>query len=80
MLDQPLYSPDLAPCNVFIFPKLKSVIKGTHFPDLEAMKRAVKMEIRRIPEEAFCGWIEGWKKRMEKCIRLGGDYFERESL
>ena len=50
MLDQPPYLPDLAPCNFFLFPKLKSVIKGTHFPDLEAVKRAVKIEIRRIPD------------------------------
>ena len=59
MLDQPPYSPDLAPCDFFLlFPKLKSVIKGTHLPYLEQMKRAVKMEIRRIPEEAFCGCID----------------------
>ena len=75
MLDQPPYSPDLAPCDSFLFPKLKTVIKGTHFPELEAMKRAMKMEIQRIPEEAFCGCTEGWKKLLEKCIRLRGDYF-----
>ena len=33
VLDQPPYSPDLAPCDFFLFPKLKGVIKGTRFPD-----------------------------------------------
>ena len=33
------------PLRFFQFPKLKSVIKGTHLPDLEAMKRVMKMEI-----------------------------------
>ena len=28
-LEQPPYSPDLAPCDFFLFPKLKGVIKGT---------------------------------------------------
>ncbi len=54
-LEQPPYSPDLAPCDFFLFPKLKGVIKGTRFPDVEAIKRAVMTELRRIPEEAFRG-------------------------
>ena len=31
VLEQPPYSPDLAPCDFFLFPKLKKVIKGTRF-------------------------------------------------
>ena len=52
-LEQPLYSPDLVACDFFLFPKLKGVINGTRFPDVEALKRAVTTEPRRIPEEAF---------------------------
>ena len=33
-LEQPPYSPDLVPCDFFLFPKLKGVIKGTRFPDV----------------------------------------------
>jgi len=29
--EQPSYSPDLAPCDFFLFPKHKEVIKGTRF-------------------------------------------------
>ena len=57
-LEQSPYSPDLAPCDFFLSPKLKGVIKGTQFPDVEAIKRAVTTELRRIPEEAFRGCIE----------------------
>ena len=77
-MEQPPYSPDLAPCDFFRFPKLKGVIKGTQFPDVEAIKRAVT-ELRRIPEEAFRGCIEAWK-RMDKCVRLEGNYFEGDKL
>ena len=42
VLEQPPYSPDLAPCDFFLFPKLKEVIKGTRFQDSEAIKTAVK--------------------------------------
>jgi len=33
VLGQPPYSPDLAPCDFLLFPKLKKVIKGTSFQD-----------------------------------------------
>ena len=31
VLEQPPYSPDLTPCDFYLFPKLKEVIKGTRF-------------------------------------------------
>ena len=31
----------LAPCDLFLFPKLKEVIKGTRFQDSEAIKTAI---------------------------------------
>ena len=69
----------------FLFPNLKGVIKGTRFPDVEAIKyggmwRAVTTELQRIPEEAFQGCIEVWKKWMDKCVRLEGNYFEGDKL
>ena len=38
VLNQLPYSLDLAPCNFFLFPKLKEVIKGMHFEVVEAIK------------------------------------------
>ena len=62
-LEHPPYSSVLAP--FFLFPKLKGVINWTRFPDVEAIKRAVTMELWRIPEEAFRGASKcgrrGWK-------------------
>ena len=47
---------------------------------VEAIKRAVTTELQRVPEEAFRGCIEAWKKRMDKCVRLEGNYFEGDKL
>ena len=80
VLEQPPYSPDLAACDFFLFPKLKEVIKGTRFQDLEAMKTAVMGELRAIPEEFFQECMEAWQRRLEKCIRAQGDYFEGDML
>jgi len=63
-----------------LFPKLKEVIKGTHFGNVEATKRAVTMKLKVIPEESFQEPINAWKKRMEKCFRFERDYFEWENV
>ena len=75
MLDNPSYSPDLAPCDFFLFPKLK-ISKGDHFPDVEAIKNAVTMELKHIQEESFQEYMEAWQERMEKCFRLEEDDFK----
>jgi len=37
-LQQPLDSPDLAPCDFFLFPRLKKVLKGHRFEETEDIK------------------------------------------
>ena len=68
VLEQPPYSPDLAPCDFFLFPKLKGVIKGTRFQDSKAITTAVMKELRVIPMESSQKCIEAWQQRIEKCI------------
>ena len=76
ILEPPLYSPDLASCYFFLFPKLKEVIKETRFQDSEAIKTAVTSELWVIPEESFQECMEARQRRLEKCIRAQGDNFE----
>ena len=80
VLEQPLCSPDLAPCDFFLFPELKEVIKGTRFQDSEAIKTAVTRDLRTIPEESFQKCVEAWQRRLEKCIRAQGDHFKGDML
>ena len=54
----------------------KSVLKGTHFSDIDSIKKAVTTELKKIPENAFQECFESWKKRMHKCLQVEGDYFE----
>ena len=76
VLEQPPYSPDLAPCELFLFSKLKEVIKETHFQDSASIKTAEARELRAVPDESFQECTEAWQRRLEKCIRAQGDYFE----
>ena len=75
-LEYPPYSLDLAPCDFFHFPKIKSVLKRTHFSDINSIKMAAMTKLKKIPENAFQECIESWKRRMHKCFKVEGDYFE----
>ena len=79
VLEQLPYSPDLAPCDFFLFPKFKGVMKETRFPDVQAIKRAVTKELRAIPKKSFQECMEAWQRRMEKCVRAHGDHFEGDA-
>ena len=49
-IDQPPYPPDLAPCDFFLFPKLKLTLRGTRFDLIEAIKRNSWKELKAIPK------------------------------
>ena len=69
VLEQPPHSPDLAPCDFFLFPKLKEVTKGTRFQDSEANKTVVTRELRAISKESFQECVEARQRRLKKCIQ-----------
>jgi len=53
VLPQPPCSPDLAPADFFLFPKLKSKLKDCRFESIEAIKTNSLAHLRRIPKKAF---------------------------
>ncbi|UYV60717.1 hypothetical protein LAZ67_1002021 [Cordylochernes scorpioides] len=76
MMPQPPYSPDLAPCDFFLFPKLKRPMKGRRYATLDEIKTASKEELKKIFKYDFLKCLEDWKNRWHKCIISHGDYFE----
>jgi hypothetical protein len=69
-MDHPPYSPDLAPCDFWLFPKLKNALK--RFADFSDIQCNVKTLLRGIPENFF----RQWHHRLTKCIASQGEYFE----
>ena len=65
---QPSYSPDLASCDFFLFPKLKKPMKGRRFATIEEIKTASLEELMAIPKSAYQKCFEDWKKRWHRCI------------
>ena len=68
----PPYSSDLAPCDFWLFPKLR----GCRYKTIEEMKEAVMKIINTLTQEDFHGAFQKLLKRYHKCIATGGDYFE----
>lgn len=72
----PPYSPDLAPNDFFLFPKLKKDLKGRRFQDTEEIKTNATEQLRTFSSEHFQACFQAWKSRWSKCVDSQGDYFE----
>ena len=70
-VSQPPYSPDLAPCDFWLFPKLR----GCRYETIEEMKDTVTKVIDMLTQEDFHVAFQKLLERY-KCIAAGGDYFE----
>jgi hypothetical protein len=75
----PPYSPDLAQADFFLFPKLKTTLKGRRFQTIEGIQENAIRELRAIAESAFQEAFQQWKKHRDRCIANRGDYFEGDS-
>ena len=76
IVTHPPYRPDLAPCDFWLFPKLKEKLRGCRYETIEEMKEAVMKVIDTLTQEDL---HEAFQKLLEwynKCIAAGGDYFE----
>ena len=76
ILPHPQYSPDMAPSDFYLFPKLKSHLLGTQYGSNEGVIEAVN-EYLGDQEKAYFEGIRKLEQRWAKCIALKGDYIEK---
>jgi hypothetical protein len=62
--------------DFFLFPCLKSIMKGACFADAAAIQERVTAVLQSIPKEAFAGSFQKLYERCQQCVVKGGDYFE----
>ncbi|KOC58991.1 hypothetical protein WH47_07712 [Habropoda laboriosa] len=70
----------MAPCDFFLFPRLKLPLRGKHFETIEAIKENSQKELKAIPKSAYKKCFEDWKTRWHMCIACDGDYFEGNKI
>ena len=76
MIEHPPYSPDLAPADYFLFPKLKSALEGRRLTQ-DTFKKEWEGVIRSVSKDDFSAAFNKWIERYQKCIRIGGGYVEK---
>ena len=72
---RPPYSPDLAPCDFWLFPK----VRGCRYGAID-MKEAVTKVIDTFTQEYFDGAFQKLLERYNKCIAARGGYFEGDLI
>ena len=70
------YSPDLAPCDFFLFPRMKRGLKGKRFQNVEDVREKMTEALKAITLQEFQNCFEQWKKQWDKCIDSQGEYIE----
>ncbi|CAH1962912.1 unnamed protein product [Acanthoscelides obtectus] len=68
LLDHPPYSPDLSPNDFFTFPKFKNRLRG----------QRVQWSSLDLLSNEWNKCFENWFERVEMCINLRGEYFEKQ--
>ena len=76
IVPQPPYSPDLAPCDFCLFPKLKEKLRGCRYESIEEMKEAVTKVIDTVTQEDIHAAFQKFLEQYNKCIPAIGDYVE----
>ena len=70
------YSPDLSPCDFFLFPLLKKTFSGCRYESRSALSSAIYQRIQGIPKKAYFAAFTEWISRLETCVLVKGEYFE----
>ena len=76
VLYHPPYSPDLSPCDFFLFPMLKKMLSGNKYTSRSSLGSAIYQCLQQIPKEDYLSAFRGWVKRLQKCVSVKGEYFE----
>jgi len=72
VLNHPLYSPDLAPADYFLFPKVKSHMKWRLFDLISYIQTAVTSTLNTIAKNNVYKGIQKLYTHANLCVQLQG--------
>jgi hypothetical protein len=65
----------MAPCDFWLFPKLKMPLKESRFENCEDIMKNTTAQLVAIPKEDFQKCFQQWKDCWVKFVESQGDYF-----
>lgn len=74
LIDHPPYSPDLAPCDYWLFNEIKRRLPAQ--TDEKCLKSEITEILNSIPKEEYLKALKHYIERLKLCIKAEGDYFE----
>jgi histone-lysine N-methyltransferase SETMAR len=77
LLQHSPYSPDLAPSDFSLFPKLKLFLAGQRFSSNQEATAAVERYFADLMKNRYRDGIMALEHRRNECISLKGDYVEK---
>jgi hypothetical protein len=60
-IPHPAYSPDMAPCDFFLFPKIKLKLKGRRFDTTEEIQAESQSVLDTLTEQDFQEAFQKWR-------------------
>ena len=80
LVKHPPYSPDLAPSDYYLFPKMKKEHGGHHFATDDDLMNAMDHFLRDHNGAFYTEGIHLLHDRWTKCVNVGGDYVENDCI
>ena len=74
--NHPPYSPDLSPCDFFLFPRLKKMLSGNKYTSRFSLGSAIYQCLLQIPKEDYLSAFRDRVKGLQKYVSVKGEYFE----
>jgi len=71
-LPHPPCSPDLAPCDFYLCPKMKLQLKGRCFDRVEEIQRESQNVLGMLREQDFQHAFQQWQRRWDQCVAAQG--------
>jgi histone-lysine N-methyltransferase SETMAR len=76
LIEHPPYSPDLAPADYFLFPRVKKELAGLTMTQ-DTFKKSWEGAVKSLAAADFAEAFRRWYQRHEKCVSIGGGYVEK---
>ena len=76
VLNHPSYSPDLSPCDFFLFPRLKKMFSGNKYTSRSSLGSAIYQCLQQISKKDYLSAFRDWVERLQKCVSVKEEYFE----
>lgn len=74
--DRPPYSPDLNPCDFFLWGHLKDRVYRENPGTIDALKESIERETRGISQDTLKNLVQGFKSRLHVVIEEEGAHIE----